>query len=330
MLAIVILNYNGRKHLEQFLPSVVKYSSPYQIIIADNASTDDSVQFLQTVYPEIKLIINKKNEGFAGGYNTALKQIQAKYFLLLNSDVEVSPNWVEPLLKLMENNKQIAACQPKIRSFLQKEYFEYAGAGGGMIDYLGYPFCRGRVFDTCEHDTGQYDDSREVFWATGACILVRADIFTQLGGFDADFFAHMEEIDLCWRMKNAGYQIHYCAESTVFHLGGGTLNKSNPFKTYLNYRNGLALLAKNLPSNKLFTIIFSRLVLDGVSGVKLFLGGNFADVWAIIKAHFAFYAWLPSLMKKRSTINPKEVSIVYPNSIVWQYFAKGKKKYSSL
>ena len=330
MLAIVILNYNGRKHLEEFLPSVLQYSSSYPIIVADNASTDDSVTFLQAAYPSVKLLLNSKNEGFAGGYNTALAQVKAKYFLLLNSDVEVTAHWLEPMLKLMESDENIAACQPKIRSYRQKELFEYAGAAGGMIDYLGYPFCRGRIFDSCETDTSQYNDSREVFWATGACMLVRAKVFQELGGFDADFFAHMEEIDLCWRMKNAGYTIFYCAESTVSHLGGGTLQKSNPFKTYLNYRNGLALLAKNLPSNQLVSTIFSRLVLDGVSGVKLFLGGNFGDVWAIIKAHFAFYAWLPALLKKRKIIQAKEVSHIYQKSIVWQYFAKGKKKFSEL
>jgi GT2 family glycosyltransferase len=319
--AVVILNFNGRKFLEQFLPSVIKNSDVHEIIVADNDSTDDSVVFLRNNFPNINVIQNAHNQGFAGGYNEALKHVTAEYYVLLNSDVEVTPNWIQPIINLMATDKLIASCQPKIRSFHQKTHFEYAGAAGGYIDWLGYPFCRGRVFDSYEEDLGQYDDSKEIFWATGACMFVRAEVFHEMGGFDANFFAHMEEIDLCWRMKNAGYKIFYCSDSVVFHVGGGTLHKSNPRKTFLNYRNGLAMLYKNLPTTKLIYTIFLRLILDGISGIKLLLGGSIADVWAIIKAHFAFYAMIPKLERK----SPKEVSQIYQKSIVWEYFFKKKK-----
>jgi GT2 family glycosyltransferase len=298
------------------------------LFVADNASTDDSIVFLKANYPNINLIQIPENQGFAGGYNTALSQIEAEYYVLLNSDVEVTPNWIEPVIALMDADKSIAACQPKIRSFHQRNLFEYAGAAGGYIDKYGYPFCRGRIFDTCEEDFGQYNDSREVFWATGACMFVRAEVYHQLGGLDADFFAHMEEIDLCWRIKNAGLKVFYCADSTVYHVGGGTLQKSNPRKTFLNYRNGLALLYKNLPQNQLFKTILIRLILDGISGVKLFISGSFSDTWAIIKAHFAFYGWISRLKKKRQ--NSKQVNGIYDKSIVWEYFVKGKKKFTDL
>jgi GT2 family glycosyltransferase len=298
------------------------------LFVADNASTDDSIVFLKANYPSINLIQIPENQGFAGGYNTVLNQIEAEYYVLLNSDVEVTPNWIEPVIALMDADKSIAACQPKIRSFHQRNLFEYAGAAGGYIDKYGYPFCRGRIFDTCEEDFGQYNDSREVFWATGACMFVRAEVYHQLGGLDADFFAHMEEIDLCWRIKNAGLKVFYCADSTVYHVGGGTLQKSNPRKTFLNYRNGLALLYKNLPQNQLFKTILIRLILDGISGVKLFISGSFSDTWAIIKAHFAFYGWISRLKKKRQ--NSKQVNGIYDKSIVWEYFVKWKKKFTDL
>jgi GT2 family glycosyltransferase len=316
--AVVILNYNGRKYLETFLPSVIEHSVGYEIIVADNASTDDSVSFLKNTYPTIKILQNTTNQGFAEGYNTALKQISAEYYILLNSDVEVTYNWIQPIIDLMDSNKSTAACQPKIKSFNEKTHFEYAGAAGGYIDWLGYPFCRGRVFDAYEEDLGQYNDTKEIFWATGACMFVRADTFHQIGGFDANFFAHMEEIDLCWRMKNAGNKIYYCSDSSVFHVGGGTLHKSNPRKTFLNYRNGLAMLYKNLPTNQIFFTILLRLILDGISGIKLLLGGSFSDFFAIIKAHFAFYAMIPKLKRK----SPKQVSLIYQKSIVWEYFIK--------
>lgn len=319
--AVVILNYNGQKFLEKFLPSVIENNDGYEVIIADNASTDNSIDYLRSNYPNLKTIQLSSNEGFAGGYNNALREIEAEYYVLLNSDVEVSPSWTKPIIDLMDNDSSIAACQPKIRSYHQKNHFEYAGAAGGYIDWLGYPFCRGRVFESYEQDLGQYDDSKEVFWATGACMFVRAEVFHQLGGFDTHFFAHMEEIDLCWRIKNAGHKIMYSSASTVYHVGGGTLHKSNPRKTFLNYRNGLAMLYKNLPSDKLFTTILLRLILDGISGIKLLVDGSFADFLAVIKAHFAFYAMIPKLERK----SPKYVSGIYPKSIVWEYFVKKQK-----
>lgn len=319
--AVVILNYNGKKFLEKFLPSVVHNADGYEIIVADNASTDDSLDFLKESYPNLKTVQLSTNQGFAGGYNAALQNIEAEYYVLLNSDVEVTQNWVGPIVQLMDSDKSIAACQPKIRSYHQKTHFEYAGAAGGYIDWLGYPFCRGRVFDSYEEDKGQFDDTHEVFWATGACMFVRTKVFHELGGFDANFFAHMEEIDLCWRMKNAGYRIMYHGASVVYHVGGGTLHKSNPRKTFLNYRNGLAMLYKNLPANKLFSTILLRLILDGVSGIKLLLDGSLADFLAVIKAHFAFYAMIPKLVRN----SPKNVSQIYQKSIVWEYFVKKQK-----
>ncbi|RFS17935.1 glycosyltransferase family 2 protein [Emticicia sp. C21] len=324
--AIVILNYNGQGFLERFLPSVIQHSSGHEVVVADNASTDTSVTFLKQNYPNIRLIQLPHNGGFTGGYNQALKQVQTTYYVLLNSDIEVTPNWVDPIIELMDTNPKIAACQPKIKDYYKPTYFEYAGAAGGFIDWLGYPFCRGRIFDTCEEDTGQYDNTREIFWATGACMFVRAAVFHQLGGFDTKFFAHMEEIDLCWRMKNAGYQIFYSPASTVYHVGGGTLHKSNPRKTFLNYRNGLAMMYKNLPANQLFTTIFARLVLDGVSSIKFLLAGSFKDIWAILKAHFAFYGMIPTLERKSS----KHLKNIYPRSIVLQYFLRGKKRFGEL
>ncbi|WP_337042215.1 glycosyltransferase family 2 protein [Emticicia sp. 17c] len=324
--AIVILNYNGQGFLEKFLPTVIQYSYSYEIIVADNASTDNSVSFLKETYPKVRLIELTENSGFAEGYNKALKQIKAEYYVLLNSDIEVTPDWVLPVIQLMEANPAIAACQPKIRNYYQKTHFEYAGAAGGYIDWLGYPFCRGRIFDTCEEDTGQYDDTKEVFWATGACMFVRAEVFHKIGGFDGSFFAHMEEIDLCWRMKNAGYQVFYCADSMVYHVGGGTLHKSNPKKTFLNYRNGLAMLYKNLPANKLFGIIFMRLVLDGVSSIKFLLAGSLKDIWAILKAHFAFYAMIPRLQRQKN----KQLNDIYQKSIVAAYFIRKQKTFKEL
>ncbi len=248
--AVVILNWNGKKFLEEFLPSVIKYSSDAaDIIVADNASEDDSVDFLKKNFPQVKIILNEQNYGFAEGYNKALSKVEAKYYILLNSDIEVSKDWIEPVISCMEKDEKIGACQPKIRSLHEPEMFEYAGASGGFIDKLGYPFCRGRLFHTLEKDNGQYDDKKEVFWATGACLFVRSDLYNKLGGLDSDFFAHMEEIDYCWRLKNYGYKVYVCPESIVYHVGGGTLPKAPYCKTYLNFRNNLTLLYKNLPSD---------------------------------------------------------------------------------
>ena len=333
--AIVILNYNGRSFLKQFLPSVLAYAEGCPVYVADNNSTDDSIALLLEEFKEVRLIRLPLNFGYAGGYNAALTQIQATYYLLINSDLEVSPGWLSPLQKLMDTNPQIAACQPKIRAHLAPQSFEYAGAAGGYIDYLGYPFCRGRLFDTIEEDQNQYDNACEIFWATGACMLVRSDVFRHLDGFDPRFFAHMEEIDWCWRAKNAGYQIWYCPDSTVYHVGGGTLHKSNPRKTFLNYRNSLAMLYKNLPTGHVFLNILIRLVLDGLSGLRLLASGQWRDTLAILQAHFAFYSWLPFLRKQRNALaglrnNRITHQQIYPHSIVWQYFVKGRKTFREL
>ncbi|MGA0556334.1 glycosyltransferase family 2 protein [Larkinella sp. VNQ87] len=334
-IAIVILNYNGRSFLERFLPSVLLHADGCPVYVADNHSTDDSVALLREKFPAVRLIQLSINFGYAGGYNAALKEVDARYYLLLNSDVEVSEGWLRPLRELMERNERIAACQPKIRSHAHPHLFEYAGAAGGYIDYLGYPFCRGRLFDTVEEDRQQYDDAREIFWATGACMLVQAEVFHRLDGFDPRFFAHMEEIDWCWRAKNAGYQIWYCPDSTVYHVGGGTLHKSNPRKTFLNYRNSLAMLYKNLPTGHVFLNILIRLVLDGLSGVRLLASGQWRDTLAILQAHFAFYGWMPFLRRQRNALaelrnNRITHPQIYPHSIIWQYFGKNRKTYREL
>ena len=331
--AVVILNYNGRKHLTEFLPSVINNSVNTTIYVADNDSTDDSVAVLKNDFPTIKIIQLFENHGFAQGYNEALEQIknQFQYYILLNSDVEVTPNWIEPIISLMESNPNIAACQPKILSYHEKTHFEYAGAAGGFIDRLGYPFCRGRVFLSIEEDDGQYDDTREVFWATGACMFVKADVFHRLEGFDGDFFAHMEEIDLCWRMKHANYQIFASGEATVYHVGGGTLHKSNPHKTFLNFRNGLVMLYKNHPDNGLYKTLFTRLILDGVAGVKFLLFDSWEDCWAVARAHFNFYFHFRTWHKKRQRIQKRDdLGQIFKRNIVWQHFVKGKERFDEM
>jgi GT2 family glycosyltransferase len=327
--AIVILNYNGRNFLKQFLPSVLAYSADSEIIVADNASTDDSLAVLKTDFPSVRIVALEQNHGFAGGYNEALKQIEAEYYVLLNSDVEVTPNWVSPIIDFFENNPTVAAIQPKILAFHQKTHFEYAGAAGGMIDWLGYPFCRGRIFDSAEEDKGQYDESTQIFWATGACHFVRSKVFHNNGGFDASFFAHMEEIDFCWRLQLAGHSIYCVPSSTVFHVGGGTLHKSNPRKTFLNFRNGLLMMYKNVPAKNRFFIILFRMILDGITGIKFLSSGNYKDCLAIIKAHFAFYGFV---LKGVVKANPsaQKIAIVSQESIVWNYFVKGKKRFLDL
>ncbi len=329
--AVVILNWNGRKFLERFLPSVIKYSrADAEIIIADNASTDDSIQFLKDNYPQLRIIINAANGGFSKGYNDALFQVDAEYYILLNSDIEVTENWIKPIISLMDSDHNIAVCQPKLLSYSEKEKFEYAGAAGGFIDKYGYPFCRGRLFQSLEIDDGQYNDTCEIFWASGAAMFVRAELYHKFGGLDNDFFAHMEEIDFCWRMKNEGYKIMYCSESVVFHVGGGTLPKNNSKKTYLNFRNNFYLLYKNLPLNKLFIVFTIRLLLDFVAAIKFLTEGGFNDLLAVIKAHFSFYASLRRNYKKRNSINHKEVSEIYKNNIVWEYYIRGKKLFKEL
>lgn len=331
-IAVVILNWNGKKHLQVFLPSVVKHTPSYvDIVVADNGSTDDSIEFLKANFPSVIITQNAKNGGFAKGYNDALKQVKADIYILLNSDVEVSKNWIEPLLERLNSSNLIAACQPKILSYKEKNKFEHAGAAGGYIDKFGFAFCRGRIFNAIEEDKNQYQDSSEIFWATGACMAIKADLFHHFGGFDEDFFAHMEEIDLCWRLKNNGYQIWYEANSTVYHLGGGTLNYESPQKIFLNFRNNLFLITKNKASKFIFLDLFIRLVLDGIAGLFFLINGNFNGFISVLKAHFAFYASLNKMLQKRKKLMQKEsLSGIYPKSIVWNYFIKKKRKFSEL
>jgi len=336
LVSIVILNWNGRKHLEHFLPFLLKYTSrpDSEIIVADNGSTDDSRDFLKKEYPNIRLIELDKNYGFSGGYNRALEQLNSKYMLLLNSDIEVTEGWLEPMLELMEKDNTVAACSPKILDFNKRSYFEYAGAAGGYIDRYGYPFCRGRIFDHLEEDKGQYMDATDLFWGSGACLLVRAELYRESGGLDEQFFAHMEEIDLCWRFQGMGYRICYVPGSTIFHVGGATLQRGNPFKTFLNFRNNLLLLYKNLPAQGRGRILLSRMILDGISALRFMLQGAFGDFWAVFRAHMAFYgmkSYYKGIKKQnKSPENNVIVSGVYPHSIVADFFLKKKRKFSDL
>ena len=337
-LAIVILNYNGRGFLEKFLPGVVQYADNHPVYVADNGSTDDSMTVLRADFPTVRLIELTANNGYAGGYNAALDVVQnqfggAMYYCLLNSDVEVTPGWIAPILAVLDNNPCVAACQPKICDYNRRDYFEHAGAAGGYLDWLGYVFCRGRVFATFERDSGQYDDNRAVFWATGACLFVRAAVFHQTGGFDAAFFAHMEEIDWCWRAQRAGYQVWACGHSVVYHVGGGTLPKANPHKTYLNYRNSLFMLYKNWPADGwLWPKIILRLVLDGLSSILFLKVGQWQDVVAILRAHVAFYGHLPMLIRQRRNLwqVQKQTVPLIGLSVVWAYFKEGKKTFGEL
>lgn len=341
--AVVILSWNGKEFLSQFLPSVCRPDYPsLSIYVADNASTDDTVDFLQKYFPAVKIIKNPVNEGFAQGYNTALQQVEADYYVLLNQDVEVTPGWISPVITLMEQDRSIAACQPKIRASGERKYFEYAGAAGGWIDQWGYTFCRGRIFGTIEEDKGQYDTVQEIFWASGAALFVRAEAWHTAGGLDPYFFAHMEEIDLCWRLQNAGYKILYCPDSLVYHVGGGSLPRGNPRKTYLNFRNNLIMMSKNLPAEERRSKLFIRMVLDGIAGTKSLLSGRPAEVKAILKAHYHFYKW--TLKKRQEAVPPAgeptgqashrarldQLKGVYSGSIIAQYFLKGKRRFSEL
>lgn len=332
--AIVILNWNGIKYLREFLPSVLASTYPnLDIIVGDNGSTDSSVEFLTNTYPSIRIIQNDKNYGFTGGYNKVLEQVEADYFILLNSDVEVHSGWIMPVIKLMESDPLIAAAAPKIKSFAEKDHFEHAGAAGGFIDKYGYPFCRGRMFYEIEEDKGQYEQSGEVFWATGAAMFVKKKYWVEAGGFDDRFFAHMEEIDLCWRLKNMGLKVMYCAESEVYHVGGGTLNTENPFKTYLNFRNNLLLLKNNLSVLRATVVIFIRFWLDLLAIVRFLNEGKRKDAWAISRAHQNFVLHIfkndgPKVRTKRSNLS--SLKGMYKHSIVWDFFMKKKSKFSSL
>tara|TARA_B110000908_G_scaffold65277_1_gene79229 strand:- start:277 stop:1293 length:1017 start_codon:yes stop_codon:yes gene_type:complete len=330
--AVVVLNWNGKAWLEKFLPKLVRYSQEATVFVADNASTDDSIDFVKSNFPAVKIIINAINGGYAKGYNDALKKIDAQYFVLINSDIEVTEDWLSHIVDLMDSDKKIAACQPKLLDYNKRNTFEYAGASGGFIDNLGYPFCRGRIFDDLEKDKGQYNDAIEVFWATGACLFIRADYFNEVSGFDEDFFAHQEEIDLCWRFRNIGYMIMVEPKSVVYHVGGGTLNVDSPFKTHLNFRNNLFMLFKNLPSTALFTILPFRLVLDGIAAITFLNKVNgLQHVLAIAKAHFAFYFEIPKLMVKRQKMNQKNNLIGKVDwSILFKNKIKGIKRFSDL
>ncbi|MGK0390025.1 MAG: riboflavin kinase/FMN adenylyltransferase [Maribacter sp.] len=338
--AVVILNYNGRDFLKDFIPSVLDSTySNMDVYVADNASIDGSITFLKNSFPEVKLIQMTENHGFAEGYNQALKKVHADYFVLLNSDVEPQKDWIEPIIELMERDRTVGACQPKIRDYYNRDKFEYAGACGGWLDNWGYPFCRGRIFSHLEEDKGQYNTSEEVFWATGAAMFVRADLFKALGGFDGSYFAHMEEVDFCWRLKRAGYKVMVKPKSVVYHVGGGTLNSTSPYKTYLNFRNSLITLYKNEPKSRLMWLIPLRLVLDGVAGVKFLFQAKFPHIKSIVKAHWDFFRSMPEYREKsydeseaieRISIGKFDRKGIYPKSIVFQHFLKRKKMFRNL
>lgn len=327
-IAVVILNWNGAKLLEQFLPSIVAFSDEATIYVADNASTDTSIEVIKAQFPNVKIIQNDGNYGFAKGYNIALKSVEEDYYALVNSDIEVTENWLAPILNLFESEPNTAIIQPKILDYKNKDYFEYAGAAGGFIDKFGYPFCRGRIFETIEKDNHQYDDEREIFWASGACFFIRKEVYRKLNGFDDDFFAHQEEIDLCWRAFNLGFTAKYTSKSVVYHVGGATLDQSNPKKTYLNFRNSLSMLLKNLPLNQLISIIFIRFILDGIAGIKFISEGKFRHCFAILQAHFSFYSLIFSNLRKRNS-SQKE-NYYFTKSIVYEYFIKKGKKFESI
>ena len=333
-LAVVILNYNGASMLSRFLPSVLKYSPGAEIVVADNASTDDSVAVVADGFPAVRLIRLDRNYGFADGYNMALEQVDAEYCLLLNSDVEVTQGWLEPLLSFMESNPGAVACQPKILAYNNKTQFEYAGAAGGFIDRYGYPYCRGRLFDTVEEDNGQYNDVCRVFWATGAAMMVRSDAFRKAGGFDGRFFAHMEEIDLCWRMLARGGEIYVVPQSMVYHVGGATLKKSNPRKTYLNFRNNLLMLYKNLPVGELRGVMCVRALLDYVAALKFLLTGAWGDFKAVLRARREYKRMRGEYRSVRErNLTAVAVPVIKERSafsLLWQYYLKGRKYFSQL
>ncbi|MBS3739311.1 glycosyltransferase family 2 protein [Mesohalobacter halotolerans] len=328
-IAVVILNWNGKKLLETFLPSVVKYSKEAQIYVVDNASTDDSLSFLNTKYPNIKTISNTYNAGYAGGYNQGLKHIKEDIYILLNNDVLVSKNWLNPIIKTFKNQKDVAIVQPKILDYNKPEYFEYAGAAGGFLDLWAYPYCRGRIFDTLERDNGQYDEDVHIFWASGACLAIKRKVFWAIGAFDEKYFAHQEEIDLCWRAYNHGFKAWYTHLSCVYHLGGGTLNAFQPQKTFLNFRNSIFNIAKNMTSPWFVLIVLGRLILDALACVRFLFKGQFRHIGAVLRAHLSFYKHSPKIIKKRKKHfkNLKYYSIF---SIVFEYFILGKKQYDKL
>jgi len=334
-IAIVILNWNTKDYLQKFLPALIEHSQlpGVEIYIADNGSEDGSAHFIKTNFPTVHLIEFSENYGYTGGYNRALREIEARYYLLLNSDIEVTPDWLEPLKEMMDADHTVSACMPKIKAYHNPEFFEYAGAAGGFIDKYGYPFCRGRVMNIFEEDRGQYNKPSEIFWATGACMMVRADVFHALGGFDDDFFAHMEEIDLCWRMQNAGYKIMYSPDSVIYHIGGGSLPNESPFKLFLNFRNNLFLLYKNLPQKHVGKVITVRIFLDFLSAMIYLLKGTPRKFAAVIKAHFIFYKKISKLKKKRSLMQRNEDRLpgqMVPKSMLYEFFIRKKRYYRQL
>jgi len=327
-IAVVILNWNGKKLLEKFLPSVIAHSKEANIYLADNASTDNSVKFVRSTFTEVKIIENSENGGYAKGFNEALKNLNEDIFCLLNSDIEITKDWLKPILKTFEAEPNTAIIQPKILDYNKKDHFEYAGAAGGYIDKFGYPYCRGRIFNTIEKDEGQYDDNAEIFWCSGACLFIRNKVFTELQGMDEAYFAHMEEIDLCWRAKNLGYNIKYVGASSVYHVGGATLDNSNPKKTFLNFRNSLFNLVKNVDGN-LTGLIITRLILDGIAGLKFLLELKFSHVIAILRAHLSFYMHLSYLLHQRKTL--KQSKNYYKiKSIVWSYYVSNHHYFKCL
>jgi GT2 family glycosyltransferase len=334
--AVVILNWNGLGFLKKFLGLVMKYSTDSETIVcvADNGSTDGSSDWVAENFNDVTLIKLDKNYGFAGGYNRAINQLDARYFVFLNSDIEVTENWLHPMISFMDKNPDVASCQPKILSYSRKDHFEHAGAAGCFIDKYGYPFCRGRIINKVEKDTGQYDSQINVFWSSGACMTVRAEAWKKCGGFDDDFFAHMEEIDLCWRFHKAGYRVCFLPESVIYHVGGGTLPYSSPFKTYLNFRNSLFLLYKNLPDNKLNNILLRRKILDGVATLYFIFQGSFRSAWAVWRAHMDYYKAGRKLREKRKSVKEIEIDhtqeAVLNKSIVFEFYVKGNKTYQSL
>ncbi|WP_430814493.1 glycosyltransferase family 2 protein [Carboxylicivirga sp. RSCT41] len=334
--AVVILNWNGRALLEKFLPIVVNNSRHpnVDIIVADNASSDDSVAFIKENFVNVGVIQLDINYGFAGGYNRALQQVNADYFLLLNSDIAPEPGWLEPLISVMDENSELGACMPKVRAYNEPDKFEYAGAAGGYIDMFGYPFCRGRILNRIESDKGQYNKPLSVFWATGAALMIRSELYLKSGGLDEAFFAHMEEIDLCWRLKSMGHAIKVIPSSEVLHVGGATLSQQNARKTYLNFRNNLLMLVKNLPSDRLLIILFFRMVLDGIAGLHFITTGELGHFTAVLKAHFSFYRMLPyaiRLRRQQAGFRLKKAhKEIYPQSIIWAFYIKGIRKFSEL
>jgi len=328
--AIVILNWNGKHLMEEFLPKVIAHAEGLATVyVADNASTDDSVAYVEQHFPEVRLVLNKQNHGYAGGYNQALLEIDADLYILMNSDIETTTGWLLPILSRFEQNKKTAIIQPKILDYKKRDSFEYAGAAGGFIDRLGYPYCRGRIFNALEKDLGQYDGDQEIFWASGACLCIRGEVFWKLKGFDEDFFAHQEEIDLCWRAQKFGYKVEYVGTSAVFHVGGATLNNMNPAKTFLNFRNTLFALTKNAPKRYLPWLVIARLVLDGVAGIKFLLEGKAIHTWAIVRAHGSYYRKAYKMFKKRSD-TPTLKKYYTTQSVVWNHFVLQKMIFGEL